>query len=107
MDINKYKVVLTDTATEELEDIYKYISNNLKEVSIANRLMEKIEQSLLILEENPYAYTQVHIKPHNDVYRKLTIENYIVLYDVKEKAKQAVVYRIVYKGMDYLKEMEG
>lgn len=43
MDTNNYEIVLTDTAKEELEEIYDYISKNLHEIAAANRLMEKIE----------------------------------------------------------------
>ena len=46
---------------------------------------------------------EVHIKPHNEVYRKLVIDNYIVLYEVDENYKQVVVYRIIYGKTDYLK----
>lgn len=102
MDTNNYEIVLTDIANEELEEIYKYISENLLEVSVANKLMEKIEQSFLRLEQNPYSCVEVHIKPHNDVYRKLVIDNYIALYEVEEDYKQVVIYRVLYGGMDYL-----
>lgn len=102
MDTNNYEIVLTDIANEELEEIYKYISENLLEVSVANKLMEKIEQSFLRLEQNPYSCVEVHIKPHNDVYRKLVIDNYIALYEVEENYKQVVIYRVLYGGMDYL-----
>ncbi len=106
MDTNNYEVVLTDTASEELEEIYDYISKNLHEVAIANRLMEKIEQSILRLEQNPYSGVEVHIKPHDEVYRKLVIDNYITLYDVDEKYKQVIIYRVLYGAMDYLMIME-
>lgn len=102
MDTDNYEIVLTDIANEELEEIYKYISENLLEVSVANKLMEKIEQSFLRLEQNPYSCVEVHIKPHNDVYRKLVIDNYIALYEVEENYKQVVIYRVLYGGMDYL-----
>ncbi|HBC83925.1 MAG TPA: type II toxin-antitoxin system mRNA interferase toxin, RelE/StbE family [Clostridiales bacterium] len=106
MDINSYEVVLTDTAKEELEEIYEYISENLSEISAANRLMDKIEKSLFRLEQNPYACVEVYIRPHKDKYRKLVIDNYIVLYEVDEKYKQVVVYRIVSRRMDYLMIIE-
>lgn len=102
MDTNNYEIVLTDIAKEELEEIYKYILENLLEVSVANKLTEKIEQSFLRLEENPYSCVEVHIKPHNEVYRKLVIDNYIALYEVEENYKQVVIYRVLYGGMDYL-----
>lgn len=103
MDTNTYEIVFTDTAKEELEEIYEYISEHLLEVGAANRLMDKIEQSILRLEQNPYSCVQVHIKPHNNVYRKLVIDNYIALYEVEETYKQVVIYRVVYGKRDYLK----
>lgn len=106
MDTNNYEIVLTDIAKEEIEEIYEYISQELSEISAANRLMDKIEQNFLRLEQNPYSCVEVHIKPHNEVYRKLVIDNYIALYELDEKYKQVVIYRVVYGRMDYLKLME-
>lgn len=103
MDINNYEIVFTDTAKEELEEIYEYISEHLLEVGAANRLMDKIEQSILRLEQNPYSCIEVHIKPHNNIYRKLVIDNYIALYEVEETYKQVVIYRVLYEKRDYLK----
>lgn len=103
MDTNTYEIVFTDTAKEELEEIYEYISEHLLEVGAANRLMDKIEQNILRLEQNPYSCVEVHIKPHNNVYRKLVIDNYIALYEVEETYKQVVIYRVVYGKRDYLK----
>lgn len=103
MDTNTYEIVFTDIAKEELEDIYEYISEHLLELGVANRLMNKIEQSILKLEQNPYSCIEVHIKPHNNVYRKLVIDNYVVLYEVDEKYKQVVIYRVLYGKRDYLK----
>ena len=102
MDIN-YEIILTEIAKEELEEIYEYISKNLLEKAAANRLMEKIEKNILRLEQNPYSCVEVRIKPHNEVYHKLVIDNYIVLYEVDEEYKQVVIYRIIYQKMDYLK----
>lgn len=65
--------------------------------------MNKIEQSILKLEQNPYSCIEVHIKPHNNVYRKLVIDNYVVLYEVDETYKQVVIYRVLYGKRDYLK----
>lgn len=103
MDTNTYEIVFTDTAKEELEEIYEYISEHLLEVGAANKLMDKIEQSILRLEQNPYSCVEVHIKRHNNVYRKLVIDNYIALYEVEETYKQVVIYRVVYGKRDYLK----
>ena len=84
--------------------VYLFVSCNFHETLIQNE--DKIEQNFLRLEQNPYSCVEVHIKPHNEVYRKLVIDNYIALYEVDEKYKQVVIYRVVYGRMDYLKLME-
>ena len=43
MDINNYEIVFTEVAKEEIEGIYKYISENLYEIDAANRLMQKLK----------------------------------------------------------------
>ena len=106
MDINNYEIILTDTAKEELEEIYDYISNNLNEKLASNRLMEKIEQNFLRLENNPYSCMKVCVKPHNEIYRRLIVNNYIALYDVEEKSKQVIIYRVLNGRMDYLNIIE-
>ena len=106
MDTNNYEIILTDTAQEELEEIYEYISKKLYERPAANRLMEKIEQSFLKLENNPYLCMEVCVKPHNEIYRRLIIDDYIALYDVEEKYKQVIVYRIFNGRMNYLNIIE-
>lgn len=106
MDTNNYEIILTDVAKEELEEIYEYISEHLLESLVAKSLMDKIEQSIFRLEQNPYSCVEVHIKPHNEVYRKLVIDNYIALYEVDEKYKQVVIHRVIYGKTDYLKIIE-
>ncbi len=60
MDTNIYEIILTDIAKEDLEEIYSYIEKHLLEKDIANKLMRKIEENMLILERNPYAYSEVY-----------------------------------------------
>lgn len=106
MDTNNYEIVLTDIAKEELEEIYDYIFNNLYNELAANNLMNKMEQAIFSLEQNPYKCVEVHIRQSNEVYRKLVVDNYIVLYDVDEEDKQVVVYRAIYGKRNYLKIIE-
>lgn len=47
MDTNSYEIVVTDIAKKELEEVYKYISEELIEINIANKLMDKIEKTIL------------------------------------------------------------
>lgn len=103
MDTNVYEIILTDTAKEEIENIYEYISKMLGATKAANRLMERIEQNIIVLKRYPYICQKVKIKPHNDIYRKLIVENYVVLYEIEENYKLVIIYRIIYGKSDYLK----
>ena len=92
MDISNYEVTLTDVAKEEIA---------------ANKLMDKIEDGVLRLAQNPYFCPKVKVKPHNEIYRKLIINNYIVLYDIDEEYKKTVIYRVIHEKTDYLKLLEN
>ncbi len=61
MDINNYEIVLTDVAQEELEDVYDYIFKDLYNEKSADELMEKMENSIFALEQNPYRCPEVHV----------------------------------------------
>lgn len=102
MDINNYEIILTDSAKIDLEEIYEYISESLSETNSANKLMEKIENDILRLEQHPYSCIEVQVKPHNKIYRKLVTGKYIVLYRVDEKYKQVVIFNVIYGKRDYL-----
>ena len=104
MDINtnNYKIVFTNIANENLEEIYDYISKYLKEPIIANRIMNKIEQKIFNLKENPYIYVEVPTKPRKEIYRKMVVDNYIVLYKIDEELKQVNIHSIFYGRIDYL-----
>ena len=102
MDFKRYTITITDIATNELEEIFDYISKNLKNEVATERLKYRIEKLFLWLEENPYLATKVHIKPRNQIYRRLVINNYIILYQVEEKKKQVIIHRVLYGRRDYL-----
>lgn len=104
MDISNiyYEVVFSDSAKIDLEEIYKYISNHLLAKKSADNIMERIEKNILRLEQYPYSCSEITVKPHKDVFRKLIIDNYIVLYAIDEKYKRVIIYNIVYSKRDYL-----
>ena len=101
MDINYYGIVLTQSAKDDLNEIYKYISENLKEPKIAHKLMQKIEKSIFNLERLPYIHSEILIRKKK--FRRLIINNYITLYRINEKRKQIIIYNVIYGKKDYLK----
>ena len=102
MDI-KYELILTDKARLDLEDIYYYISKSLMADKAAENLINKIENSILRLENMPESCNIIiGLKEKNKVYRKLIINNYIVIYRIDETNLKVYIIRIVYGGKNYL-----
>lgn len=100
--IYKYKIILIDNAQEELEEIYNYIAQYLKEPIIAERLIIKILQGISILETSPYISREIRAKRQREPCRRLVISNYIVLYQIKEAQKEVLISHIFYGRRNYL-----
>lgn len=102
LEYNKYKVQLVGTFKEDLRNIYNYIYQVLQEPLVAKRLIHKIRQEMKILETSPYGCQKIYVKPQNELYRRLIIGKYIVLYQINEEQKEVLVSRIFYGKRDYL-----
>jgi len=76
-----------------LKKIYKYITDELKEQNIAQKMMQKIMRSLKILEEFPFAHKLLR-KTKNFEYRKFIIKNYILIYKINLKEKEVNILHI-------------
>ena len=108
MDIkNNYKVIFTETAEIELDGIYDYISRTLLSENSAKKLMTKIEESALRLEMFPESCSIADGYIINGIqYRKLIVDNYILLYNIDENIKQVNIIHAFYGRRNYLKEVE-
>ena len=101
----KYQIIITKRAKQELREIYEYISKLLKEEKTAMDLINKIKKSLLQLEYIPNGFSIIdYYEKSNCSYRRLVINNYIVIYRVDKENKKVYVVRIIYGGKNYLNE---
>ena len=94
----KYSILYQYEAQKELIDIHYYISENLQEPKIANRLINKILNSISILKYFPEAYPK--LENLNQV-RKLVFKNYNIIYSVNKKSKEIYILHIYYKSRNY------
>lgn len=102
MSKNSYSLKFTPKASEDLEQIYNYISEKLFVATAANNLLEKIEDNIMGLKNYPYSCSLLSDEPlKNKGYRKLIIENYIAFYLVNESKKQVIIMRIIYGTQNY------
>jgi len=108
MDIkdDDYKVIFTENAEIELDNIYDYISKTLLSEDSAKGLMDKIEKSALRLEIFPELCSIAEGYIINGIqYRKLIVDNYILLYNVDEKNKKVNIIHAFYGRKNYLKDI--
>jgi addiction module RelE/StbE family toxin len=99
---NEFTLKLTPKAEDDLDDIFNYISTELKAENAAENLMEKIEHGIMRLKEFPLSGSRVLEEPLNlKGYRKLVIDNYIVFHIVDEVGKMVIVMRVLYGASNY------
>lgn len=106
MDSNKelYEVEFTEDCIKEIDDIYEYISGKLMASLSAKRLMRKIEREVMLLEKNPKIYVEVDLMDKlKRKYRRMILNNYVVLYTVDEESRKVYVAHMYYGKRNYLK----
>lgn len=107
MDTNQYKVIITPTAYKEISKIYDYLVENLFATKAANNLMNKIEHEVQKLKYNPKIYTKIQkFDEVERVYRRLVINNYVILYTIDENSQTVFIAHIYYGGMNYMNKVE-
>lgn len=102
MPENNFNLKFSTKASDDLEQIYIYISEKLFADVAANRLLNKIESSIMRLMIFPYSCSFVLddlLKSKG--YRKLIVDNYIVFYLVNEIVKEVVIMRILFGAQNY------
>lgn len=106
MDINQYKVVITSTAYNEINSIYKYITEDLYADSAAKRLMNKIEEKVQSLKYAPKIHTKIEkLDELKREYRKIVVNNYVILYTIDENIKTVFVSHMYYGGRNYIEDL--
>ena len=99
----EYRIKLTDQLLDEFEEICDYISNQLKNIDASNRLREKVIYNILLLENSPRMFTQIEKVDRTErQYRRLVVNNHIILYTVDELEKIVYIAHIYYAGRNYL-----
>lgn len=99
----EYKVQFTEKCLEDIEEACEYIKEKLKEEKASNRLRIKIKDSVKGLSTSPemYAKTEKFDKVKR-VYRRIPIDNYVLLYNVDKENKIVYISHMYYGGRNYL-----
>ena len=100
--VNNYTIKMTPKASEDLDNIYRYISEELFAASSAANILKKIEKGIMGLKKFPFSCNYVADEYlRNKGYRKLIVDNYIVFYLVEEEKEQVIIMRVLYGKQKY------
>ena len=95
----KYQIFYTDSAKQDLKNIYRYICDSLVEPEIAEKLTDKIMKSIRSLDEMPQRYRLFDEEPwRSRGLRILPVNNYLIFYLSDEERTVVTILRIIYGG---------
>ena len=99
----EYNIQLTDEFLNEINDICSYISNKLKAPDASNRLREKVMYNVLFLEKSPKMFAKIEkLDRVKREYRRIVVNNYVILYTIDDKNKKIYISHIYYGGRNYI-----
>ena len=102
----KYQIFYTNSARQDLKNIYRYISEDLVEPEIAAKLTDKIMKAIRSLDEMPQRYRLFDEEPwHSRGLRILPVNNYLVFYLLDDEKTVVTILRIIYGGRDISKQL--
>ena len=90
-----YKASFTPLAKEDKKEIKMYLSNFYPETP--KRFSSALRKHIFNIKENPYMYP---IYSENPNYRRMIVDNYIVLYQIIEEVKEIKISRILRASWD-------
>lgn len=98
-----YKIVLTQTALEDIRAAAVYISDTLMNNKAANKLLDSVNEKIGILAETPYMNPLVRdsFLAANGIRFQL-INNYIAFYVIDENEKIVSVIRFQHSRRDWM-----
>jgi len=98
-----YTIKITKIAEEDLLEVIQYISEKLKSPIAASKLLDLIEQKMIILEDSPFSCKLI-----DDEYfqkreiRFLQVKNYLIFFRINNDMKEVSIIRILYARRDWI-----
>ena len=99
--MNRYTVIVTEKADEDIFNIGLYIVEELHNLSAAKRLLELVDKRILELELYPKMHSTIRNKRLRE-YRKIHVMNFIIFYTVDDSTRTVMVQRVLYGRRDWM-----
>ena len=96
-----YKLIITQSFEDDLDEVLYYISRKLYNPSAAKRLLNKTKEVISHIEDNPLLYTLYHDEAlAKRGYRYAVVANYLLFYYIYEAEQTVNVARFLYGGQN-------
>ena len=100
--MTEYKIVIEETAENDLVGILSYISDTLHEPNVAFKIYSSIKKEILTLDKMPFRYAVVNEEPYRSMWvRRIPVENYTAFYVVDENERTVHIFRILYNRREW------
>ena len=100
----KYKVMYTAGAKKDLQNIFRYISEELLASENAAGQIDRIMAAIRKLDTMPNRNRIYEEEPwHSRGLRFFPVDNYLVFYKTNDETETAYIVRIMYRGRDVRK----
>lgn len=97
---NKYSVHFYSKFVDELNSLYLFSEYNLNSSYISHNFYSKFQNILLYLKYFPELFPKLQV--HNKNYRKIIIDNYVIIYEVNHFKKEIYILHIFHSRQNYL-----
>jgi len=99
----KYNIIRTEKADAQLREFVYYIAEDSGSVEIALRYLDKLENAVGLLQEQPYYGVKArHPSLRKLQFRVLIVEKHLVFYKVRERDETVIIYAVVDSRQDYV-----
>lgn len=90
-----------------MAQIVDYISNELFAPEAAIQLLDKLENSIMALEEFPERFQLIDEEPwRSERVRKIVVNNFLVYYWINPQERKVHVTAVIYAKRDQLKQLK-
>jgi toxin ParE1/3/4 len=93
--LTKYSVKILPKALQDIDSIYKYIKEEIKEIDIARKTIGLIEEGILGLDKMPFrgAIRKIGNFAYKG-YRQIFINKFNIIYRINQEDKEVIIITV-------------
>ncbi|MDF1618317.1 type II toxin-antitoxin system RelE/ParE family toxin [Petrocella sp. FN5] len=100
--MSKYSVKLLPKANRDLDEIYRYIKDEIKLIETAKQMIDLLQEAILGLDEMPYRGAIRKTGTFsNKGYRQIFLKNFTIIYRIDEDNRMVIVATVRYTPSNF------